>query len=171
MTLNGTPIHKLRNKHLLAAFRPQGFPKVLGKWVAEGFTLDWKKMCRKMWKSGAPHKWNDTVFLALHRALWTGEKAKRCNFMKIPWNCPECGVLETVSHLFWDCVRAREVRAEMGDKWKSLADYFADSSVSQRVAFWATWKGRCDDGREERGYCRNRMRGEVRKLIDESTKA
>jgi len=171
LVLQGTPIGKIKNKHLLNAFRTQGFPKALIKWEERGIRLNWKKTWRGIWKSGAPHKWNDLVFLALHHGLWTGERAKRLNWKKISWECKECGVLETVTHLFWECVRSREIRKELGDGWRTIQEYLSDGGWKQRMAFWATWKGRCDDGREERGYCRNRMKGELEKLKLEHTKA
>ena len=83
------------------------------------------------------------------------------NWKKISWECKECGVLETVTHLFWECVRSREIGKELGDGWRTIQEYLSDGGWKQRMAFWATWKGRCDDGREERGYCRNRMKGEL----------
>ena len=80
-------------------------------------------------------------------------------------------MLETVTHLFWDCVRAREVRKELGDEWSTLGEFLSDGGWKQRMAMWETWKGRCDDGREERGFCRVRMKAEIAAMLLDHKKA
>jgi hypothetical protein len=170
LNLEGVKLGRLSNRHLYKVIRKKGFPAVEIKWQLEGMKIDWKRAWGKMWKSGTPNKWNQINFLALHRALWTGEKAKRLKWKGIPWECAECGVLETIPHLFWNCIRAREIRKEVGGDWRDVEEFMSTGCWRQRLTMWATWKSRCDDGREERGYCRERMKGEVEALRREQTK-
>ena len=98
-----------------------------------------EKMWTSVWKPKVPTRWNELFFMILHQALWTGEKAERLGFHKISPDCSECGVQETLTHLFFTCVRARDLR---GNTWNSMASVLEESSEEQRAHLWTIWADR-----------------------------
>ena len=68
------PISEMRFQDLKKAFvSPVIAPSFL-LWTERGFDFD-QENWQYLWKVKVPVKWNETYFLILHQALWTGEKA------------------------------------------------------------------------------------------------
>ena len=89
----------------------------------------------------------------------TGGRAKRMGWNAIDPNCKECGVEETVEHLFWECPRAECIR----DHWTSYADFIKADTVKQRMLALVVWAGRCEERMQDIPWCRERTKNRIEK--------
>ena len=154
LEVKGKRIMEMTPKQIRIHFTPSGIPPATLIWKDEGFTLlpqTWKDL----WKAKVPVRLNEHFFLLLHRALWTGSKAKEKGFTKIPTDCQLCpGSEETLVHLFWECPRAKAIWSLFLDTRPRLSwEEVLNDDIEQRdsrIALWVIWTSRCSHlyGRE-----------------------
>ena len=97
--------------------RTQPTPKGEGKWPH----ANWKVVYLRFWKAPVPKKWNVTYWLLLRHSHYLGEKAEKQNWNGIPHNCTQCQTLETHSHLFIDCPKAKMIWDWIRVTWSKIS--------------------------------------------------
>ena len=75
-----------------------------------GRTIPWSKICLHSYRGFSTNQEHDVFFRVLHRVLKTGEYFSSWNRLHIDLDCSFCSCqLETIEHLFLECVFAEEV--------------------------------------------------------------
>ena len=142
-------IRNLSLRDLKTILRPCGIPQAIEKWRMQSLDLP-TDIWKNVWTVPVPIPWNETYYFLLHQALWTGEKAFQKGWAKIPRHCSLCGEVESVAHLFWDCIRARTLIGDLQQQhnWPEMIQDFLFAPpkhlcLVQRAALRAIWTDRC----------------------------
>ena len=157
LKIGGVPVARCKPKHFQRQLQLQraGFPKSVVEWRERDIIVDWKRF----WKVRVPGAWTQTGFLLRHRALMTGDMTRRIGWKAVDPNCKECGVAETLEHLFWDCPRAECIR----DQWTNYADFIKADTITQRLVAHVVWAGRCEERIKDVPWCRVRTENRIAK--------
>ena len=118
---------------------------------------DWNTTYKKRWSAKVPNRWKNLWWLLARRSLFLGQNAARTGWDGIPHHCHHCNdVLESFSHLFYDCPLAQTCWKWCKRKWKAStrrsltltkehALFGGDELwvVLSHATLYAIWKARC----------------------------
>ena len=81
-------------------------------------TTPWTQTYKALWRARVPHKWKETMWLALRRSKYVGATAQRHGWNAHPHHCASCPAeLETMEHAFIECQHAKEAWDWVDQTW------------------------------------------------------